>query len=221
MYLDKRETNGIEDFNKILNNSGSKKERINGKVTKDNSDLADESVVGISESNLPSTPEFSLINEQSDSEFNPKILKIIRSSDTRSKDHQDINILNKRKRYFFKHKSNCSMELIKRSLIKRKISTNARWSSPDSFDNDNHFHTNDESQVAFKNESQDIKTTQIDLIAEVNRLSKIIQDKELMHSKIIGKSFIINNLGDLIQIKNENNELRKYLNYFMQLNNFA
>ena len=157
-------------------------------VTKNNLDLIDESLSNISESNLPFTPIFSQINEQSDSEFNPKFLKIIRSSDTRSKDHQDINILNKRKRCLFKHKSNCSMELIKRSLTKRKISTNARWNSTDSFDNDNHFHTNDESQVAFKNESQDIKITQIDLIAEVNRLNKNAQDKELINSNIMSKS---------------------------------
>ena len=156
-------------------------------VTKINLDINYESLSELSESNLPSTPAFSLINEQPDSEFNPKFLKIIRSSDTRSKDDQDINISNKRKGCLLNHKSSCSIELIKRSLIKRKISTNARWSSPDSFESDNHFHTNDESQVAFKNKLQESKVTRIEIINEINRLNKNAQDKELINSNIMSK----------------------------------
>ena len=80
------------------------------------------------------------------------------------------------------------MELIKRSLIKRKISTNARWSSPDSFDNDNHLHTNDESQVAFKNKLQESKVTRVEIINEINLLNKYAQDKEFINSNIMSKS---------------------------------
>ena len=196
-----------------------KKGRAKGKVTKDNSDLADESVVEISETYLPSTPEFSLMNEQSDSEANPNILHVMRSTKDFAKESIISNAMSKRQKYLLRHKSNSSMELIQRSLIKRKISTNARCSSPDSLDNDNQFKTNDDSQVIFKANNDKKKTTHEDLVFEVNRLNNIIHHKEIMHSNIIGIKFISLSLGELIQIKRENTELRKYLNYFMQMNN--